>query len=309
MRMKEISSTEPLVVCMYGWGRTLRLYLKHLDLDGTCYALSDLLQVSCIYQQFMGIASARLELAFGQQKVSVRGIAAVNDARRIAAYLTQWLDQPQPMDDRVEGREVGAGGENARHGQVAALPIATSPEIPDGQRAHQEQRALRLRRLQAERSLREHGFDVEKLARDLRTASLPPIKVPISLFPGECAYYRTEARRCCKELQPFWQEGRNKVRSDGALIFTNKRVLYLSRRGQMRLLLHAQSAMTQDPGSLEAMKRPGDFALSYAHLLSVSCLRRTVVLVADHRTEREIFEVPRPLECTMYLEHLLHRFR
>ena len=49
--------------------------------------------------------------------------------------------------------------------------------------------------------------------------------------------------------------------------------------------------------------------MGYAHLLSVSCLRRAVALVAEHWTEREVFEVPRPLECTMYLEYLLHGFQ
>src|SRR5690242_7752853 len=88
--MKELLP-EPLLECKYGWGQHLRLYPEYLDLDGSLYPLNDLLCVSPVYQQFLGIASARLEIAFQRKTLVVRGIAEVDVARKIVEYLMQHL--------------------------------------------------------------------------------------------------------------------------------------------------------------------------------------------------------------------------
>src|SRR5689334_5251439 len=88
--MKELLP-EPLIECKYGWGQHLRLYPEYLDLDGSLYSLNDLLRVSPVYQQFLGIASARLEIAFRRRTLVVRGIAEVDAARKIVEYMMQQL--------------------------------------------------------------------------------------------------------------------------------------------------------------------------------------------------------------------------
>ena len=45
----------------------------------------------------MGVSSVRLELRFGRQKVTLRGIAAVEEAQKIVDYLTShYLGIAQP---------------------------------------------------------------------------------------------------------------------------------------------------------------------------------------------------------------------
>jgi hypothetical protein len=119
------------------------------------------------------------------------------------------------------------------------------------------------------------------LEQKLRQGLLTPVRVPVQLLPGEYACYRTEATRCGEPVSTASEQGRRKVKDHGTLIFTNERMIYLGRRGQIML--------------------------EYAHLLYVSRLRRAVVFSAEHWTQSEIFELPRPLECTMYLEHILQR--
>jgi hypothetical protein len=310
--MKELLP-EPLIECSYGWGQHLRLYPDYLDLDGILYSLNDLSRVSPVYQRFLGIASARLEIAFQRKTIVVRGIAEVNVARKIVEYLMQQLaylllkdESDETVADMVAGQQppitqarfsgdpsvppsalplvLSAGYPpytEEQHMLIERAAATTQPiEKPYWQRVHQEQRQRRLKRLRAERSLREYGFDVEKLRQDLQQGLLFPIQVSVHLFVGEYAYYCTEATR---SREPDVRHLRQKARDDGALIFTNERMIYQGRRGQIML--------------------------GYAHLLSVSRLRRAVALMAEHWTEREVFEVPRPLECTMYLEYLLHEFQ
>jgi hypothetical protein len=73
------------------------------------------------------------------------------------------------------------------------------------------------------------------------------------------------------------------ARDHGVLILTSERMIYIGRRSQI--------------------------VLSYARLLHVSRLRGAIAFMADHWSRREIFELQRPLECTMYLEYILQRFQ
>ncbi|GHO94380.1 hypothetical protein KSF_044280 [Reticulibacter mediterranei] len=315
--MKELLP-EPLLECKYGWGQHLRLYPEYLDLDGSLYPLNDLLCVSPVYQQFLGIASARLEIAFQRKTLVVRGIAEVDVARKIVEYLMQQLTYLLLKDESdgassemvaVQHPPATTASWPAYFSGDLSIPLSSSPlvlpacyppcteervlrerasattlpiETPYWQRVHQEQRQRRFKRLQTERSLREHGFDVEKLAQDLQQGLIFPIQVSVHLFAGEYAYYCTEATRS-GELLSSGEQLRRKGDDYGALIFTNERMIYLGRRGQI--------------------------ILGYAHLLYVSRMRRAVAFMAEHWKEREVFEVPRPLECTMYLEYLLQAFQ
>lgn len=311
--MKELLP-EPLIECRYGWGQHLRLYPEYLDLDGSLYSLNDLLRVSPVYQQFLGIASARLEIAFRRKTIVVRGIAEVDVARKIVEYLMQQLTYLLLKDesDEASSKMVAVQHTPATTASWPAcfpgdlsIPPSSSPlvlppcteervlserasattlpiETPYWQRVHQEQRQRRLKRLRAERSLREHGFDVEKLTQDLQQGLIFPIQVSVHLFAGEYAYYCTGATRSSEPLNRV-EQLKQKGDDYGALIFTSERMIYLGRRGQI--------------------------ILGYAHLLYVSRMRRAVAFMAEHWTERELFEVPRPLECTMYLEYLLHEFQ
>jgi hypothetical protein len=337
---------EPLVECVYGWGRELRLYPEYLDLDGILYALSELVHVHAIYHRIMGIPSVRLELRFKRVKRVVRGIAAVEDAYRMVGYLNSHYAQPERstlqgtknvLPAEMSGKETGnvqnssemgrnhnglaPTGEGVFWQKTGELPLGIVPaaalltmsstqlvlrepdyvyagydrnlreaaqaltipiEMPYKQRAREEQRAHRKSRQQTERSIREHGFDVEKLARMLQNGMLPAISVPVRLLPGEYAHYSTDATRCREPLRTA-KRYTYIARDHGVLILTSERMIYIGRRSQI--------------------------VLSYARLLHVSRLRGAVAFMADHWSRREIFELQRPLECTMYLEYILQRFQ
>ena len=80
--------SQPMVECAFGWGRVFRLYHDCLDVNGTLYDLTSLVHVRSLYRRVIGIPSARLELCFKEKDVVLRGIAAVDDARKVVEYLT-----------------------------------------------------------------------------------------------------------------------------------------------------------------------------------------------------------------------------
>lgn len=325
---------EPIVKCTYGWGRVLALYQDYLDLNGTSYALTELVYIRPFYRQMLGIPSVRVELYFRKKKIIVRGIAAVDEAHKVVEYLTRQVsgtgqlplseltkaaleqipttDQGESctavsvQEERVPWYATGvmstpetlAASQLILEGCHPLHPLApdvdgrlreraqalTTPiEIPRWQRMREEQRERRLRRLRAERSMREHGFDVDKLALHLREGALSEVHVSMHLFPGEHAYYRIDATLCGEPLSSTSKRYGYQAKDHGTLVLTSERLIYLGRRSQI--------------------------ILGYAHLLHVSRLRKAVAFMAEHWSKREIFEVPRPLECTMYLEYILQRFQ
>ena len=300
----------PIAVCAYGWGQEFQLYTKYLAVSGTTYPLSALTHIHPIYQQILGISSVRLELRFGKKKVTLRGIAALAEAQKVVDYLTKhYLGFAQPEEAQngagaseklnrttVHAMQETPAPETLPVVQVtgAQLPrtqdswiqtIAQAPmaktETPTWQRFRQEQRERRYRRLHVERSLREHGFDVATLARRLKEKTLPEICVPLFLLPGEHAHYSTDATLCD---EPSSSALRNTypAKEHGTLILTNKRLVYLGRKSQI--------------------------VLDYGRLSHVLRLRGAIAFQAEHWYKREILEVPRSLECTMFLDHILERF-
>ena len=328
-------SVEPLVECTYGWGRVLRLYQDYVDVNGAVFALTDLVQVHSVYHSIIGIASARLELQFKRRKVVLRGIPEIDAAHTIVEYLNNQLAVAEPahksdvntipVAPSVMGGKDGGNDSNVRKDQeahnfwqyddtqitpfseTAYLPVVrpTSDEgdpahddallkefsqritTPVGQssrwqRGREEQRERKQKRAQTERAFREHGFDVEGLAQRLHDEPLHEVAVPIRLLPGEYAYYVSDATLCGEPLNTAKRYG-YLARDHGMLILTSERMIYIGRRCQM--------------------------VLGYGRLLHVSRLRGAVAFMAEHWSKREIFELPRPLECTMYLERVLQEFQ
>ena len=138
------------------------------------------------------------------------------------------------------------------------------------QRSRQDQRERKRRRLHAERSVREHGFDVEKLAERLKEETLPQVAVPVRLLPGERAHYSTDATLCGEPLGGTIRYT-YPAKDHGTLILTNKRLVYIGRKNQI--------------------------VLDYARLFHISRLRGAIAFQAEHWYKREIFEVRRSLEC------------
>ena len=311
----------PIAECAFGWGQTFRLYQQYIDVNGTHYALSDLTHLRPVYQHILGISSVRLELRFGKKRVILRGIAALEDAQKAIDYLTSqylgfdrlsgldghtgWSRVRETGDESRVGAGEGPGGEGAlvaaRHPESQLVlwehtPItdqdlrlqerAQAPtdkvETPTRQRFLKEQREHRQRRLKVERSLREHGFDVEKLAQRLKEETLPEVVVPMRLQVDERAHYCTDATLCGEPIGGVLRYT-YPAKDHGTLILTNKRLVYIGRKSQI--------------------------VLDYARLLHVSRLRGAIAFQAEHWYRREIFEVPRSLECTMHLECILERFQ
>src|SRR6266516_1393792 len=292
---------EPLIAkCAFGWGKVFRLYQNYLDVNGTCYPLADLTHVRPIYQHVLGIPSVRLELRFGKKKVILRGIAAMKEAQTVVEYLTsQYLGLPGTDKGWSRTREAEDQSKSIPQTQPGLLDDslaciqdlglkerAQAPtdkvETPNWQRSRQDQRERRRRRLQAERSMREHGFDVEKLAQRLKEESLPEVPVPLRLLQGERAHYSTDAT-LCSEPTGGTIRYMYPAKDHGKLILTNKRLVYIGRKNQI--------------------------VLDYARLFHVSRLRGAIAFQAEHWYRREIFQVRRSLECTMYLECILERYK
>ncbi len=290
----------PIVECRYGWGRVLRLYADYLDVNGTYYALKDLTHVRSIYRSMMGISSVRLELHFGKQQVLLRGIAAVDDVQRIVMYLNTHYPGKDGSNFN-SGWKRNRDSDCSRDRLPSSTPVpeecspitsqdvnlkelaqAVTAQVPAWQRMHLEQRERRQRRLRIDHSLREHGFDVESLQRRLKEETLPHVPVPLHLLPYEYAHYSTDATLCSEAIGGSIRYT-YPTRDQGTLIFTNRRIIYLGRRSQI--------------------------VLDYARLIHISRLHGAIAFQTDNGHNREIFEVRRPLECTMYLECILQRYQ
>jgi hypothetical protein len=293
---------EPMVVCTYGWGRLLRLYHDQIDIDGMFYALTRITNVQAYYRYFLGISSVRLEIRFSDDTQVLRGMPLLPETQVLVEYLTRWtvanaqrserqhpaLSQRLPLKETplpVQGSSTLPIFDLQQTTTFRDQPQASNGphlEIPRWMLLRKEQRERRLKRLQIERSLREHGFDVAALARRLHEEPLPHVLVPIRLLPGEHAHYSSEATLCEEPLAGAAHQ-RYIARDQGSLIFTNKRIIYLGRKSQL--------------------------VISYARLFHISSLPGALAFLAEHWSKREVFELPRPLEAKMYLEATLKLYQ
>lgn len=319
--LTDSSNSKPLVTCSYGWKRTFTLYQDRIDVDGTMYALDDLVHVGSVYRTVMNIPSARIELRFRKKDVIFRGIAAIEDAKRVVEYLEtycadiehatsrlRWnrthqrtpMVQPQhtpavSMTDALEtvsksllphvNSAMSATDRNIQeHTQSATAPVETPNWLRD-----LEQHVIYTReqqRVKAHRSVRKYGFDVQELAQQVGADTLPSVAVPLRLLPQETAHYCTNVTLSSET--PLTSRSRQ-MRSTytatdhGKLILTSNRMIYIGRTGQL--------------------------VLDYNRLIHVSRLRNALAFSADHWSKRHVFEMNRPLECVMYLDNILRQFQ
>ena len=311
---------KPLVTCKYGWKRTCILYQDRIDIDGTFYALDDLVHVRSIYRTVMSIPSVRLELRFRKQDVVLRGIAAIDDAKNIIEYLdtycadaqhttarlrwsrtrhavseplhtpaTSTTDALEPLASslptlvRVETVNT-ANRDMQEHAQATTAPVEAPHWLRD-----LEQHVVYTReqqRTKAHHSLRKYGFDLQELAQQAEADTLPSVTVPVRLLPQEIAHYCTNATLA--SATPIASQDQTArftytTTDQGRLILTSKRMIYLGRTGQI--------------------------VLDYNRLTHVSRLRNAIVFSADHWSKRHVFELDRPLECAMYLDNILRQFQ
>jgi hypothetical protein len=305
---------EPIIECVYGWGQVMRLYDDHLDIGGTSYLLIDLIAIHSNYYYVLGVPSVRLELCFKYKRVVLRGIAAIEIAQRTASYLSAFcrLQTPdialapvdtgrvnQPQWIKNVAKEHRQTDDILRVGMIQPVTTETVAraritddyneeprkkflafKMPRWQLIGHEQRQRRMKRLQAERARREHGFDVEQLVQRLQAETLPQVYVPTRLLAGESAHYCTNTTLCEEPLSGATQS-RYTVKDQGMLILTDRRMIYIGRRRQL--------------------------VLDYSRLLHVSRLPGAIAVLSESWAQRELFEVPFPLECTMYLDAILLR--
>ncbi len=314
---RENVANKPLVTCNYGWNRTCVLYHNRIDVDGTIYALDELVHVRSIYRIVMNIPSIRLELRFRTKDVILRGIAAIEDAKSIAAYLdtycadtthstsrlrwnrdhqeSQLVRTPTALTtERLESvsrslhplsREASTTAKTIQaHTQAATTPIEAPTWLRD-----LEQHVVYTREQQhtkAHRSIRKYGFDVQELTQQVEADTLPSVAVPLRLLPQEIAHYCTEATLASETptaLQRQQTHFTYTATDHGRLILTSKRMIYLGRTGQI--------------------------ILDYARLTHVARLPNAIVFSADHWSKRHVFEMSRPLECALYLDKVLRQFQ
>lgn len=298
---------QAIVICGFGWGQEFRLYQDHLCVKGNNYALRELTSVHPVYHQVMGIPSARLELQFGKRKLTLRGIASVEDAQKAVQYLTQWCRLPAPEEEALnvstpvtlikdsrqkntdeplshlaseESNSVTQDDISFKQlAQAVTAPVATphweyianiETEEPDAEHALGARRKRQLRKEQAQ-------FD-----RFLEEDTLPTVAVPVRLQPGEHAHYSTAATLCGERIGESVRYTYPAL-DHGTLILTNRRMIYIGRRSQI--------------------------VLDYRHFMHISRLRGAVAFESDHWKKRVIFEVRDPLECTMYTKCILQRFQ
>lgn len=199
-----------LVVCAYGWGKELRLYADYLLVDGRRYLLQELLHISSTYRTVLGVPSASLELHFKSKNLTLRGIAAIDDARKIVEYTAPRCASPDAAFHRRDTRPV-------------ETPLQRGPR--------------REPRTDKEKSWR--GPETEKRYAQVKT--MPVIAVPLLLARGEGAHYSTPATLCGERIQETWRST-YPAQDHGLLILTNRRIIYIGRKSQLVLdytrLLH-----------------------------------------------------------------------
>ena len=203
------SSATALVVCAFGWGKEFRLYHNYLSINGKYYLLQELTHVSSSCRMVLGVPSASLELRFGSKKLNLRGIAALDDVRRVVEYLTPWCKQ---VDSTFHERET----------RPVETPLPALREEPHTQ----IQNRWRL---------------PETSKQYAQVDTMPIVVVPVRLARGEGAHYSTQATLCGEHIQET-SRYTYPAQDHGLLILTGRRIIYIGRKSQIVLdyarLLH-----------------------------------------------------------------------
>jgi len=206
------SSATALVVCAFGWGKEFRLYHNYLSINGKYYRLQELTHVSSSCRVVLGVPSASLELRFGPKKLNLRGIAALDDVRRVVEYLTPWCKQ---IDSTFHERET----------RPVETPLPALREEPLTLNT-QKQNRWRL---------------PETSKQYAQVDTMPIVVVPVRLARGEGAHYSTQATLCGEHIQET-SRYTYPAQDHGLLILTGRRIIYIGRKSQIVLdyarLLH-----------------------------------------------------------------------
>ncbi|GCE27127.1 hypothetical protein KDA_26110 [Dictyobacter alpinus] len=190
-------------------------------------------------------------------------------------------DQPTtvgPLDAVVDMTQTSGQSTDVTASQFA-ITLEAVPAWPWTDERHLQHKQ-RLQRLQAEREKRLYGFDRETLMQRLRDEPLPQLRVPARLLVDEIAHYCTSARLCTEPLTGG-KRTKFKVKDQGTLILTNRRLIYLGRKRQI--------------------------VLEYERVLQASHIPDAVLISADYWSRPQCFSMRRSLECAMYLEQILWR--
>ena len=202
-------TTSALVVCAFGWGKEFRLYTDYLVVDGKYHRLQELTRVHITCRTVLGVPSASLELCFRSKKLTLRGIAAVDDVRGVVEYLTPWC---KSVDATFHER--------------ATHPVETPLPVPYQERRTQKLKSWRL---------------PETGKQFAQVDTLPLVTVPVRLARGEGAHYSTQATLCGERIQET-SRYTYPAQDHGLLILTDRRIIYIGRKSQLVLdyprLLH-----------------------------------------------------------------------
>ncbi len=327
---------KPLVTCDYGWGRSLKLYEDFLDVDGTLYALNELMQMHALYRRVMNISSLRLELQFGVKHLILRGITANEAAEQVVAHLKNYCPGATiTTSPSVKGRVKLVSNK-----RVATSVSETQTEPEQRVEANREtvtetprwllDLAHDMQRMQTRKAQRANSLpgntdledaEREQLALHLQADTLPSLTIPIPLrlAPGEQARYSIEATLCAELLSDGSSESPSysyPAKDQGTLILTNRRLVYMGRRGQRvlgyaRILrvsrLRGAVALLTDMSERAGVQKNEQIGV-HMGIMGTEGVMNYAPTRAEQRTQREIFQVSRPLECALYLDHLLRQF-
>ncbi len=316
----------PIGVCAYGWGQMLRLYHDHLDINGTSYALAELVRCQPVYHHVLGIPAARLELHFKRQVIVLRGIVEVDALRTIVTYLankpsitaplalTAPLVRPSPLAGEP------AVSFPARH----LVPLVLCAPAQDGAWEYPGDHS----------QVTSHTTALTMYAQGTGVIETP---ITPAVVPSWYTEYQEQLERRLDRLKQLRAE--RLVREHGFDV--EELVLYLreERLPQIAIpislpagesahyyteatlyseqvdVLVGRKFRPRDQGILILtnmriiyLGRKRQIMVGYEQLLQVSRMRNMVALLAEQWNKRQFFEMRRPLECTMYLECILQRF-
>lgn len=268
-------SEQVLVVCAFGWGKEFRLYRETIYICNKPYRLATLTGVRLTTQQALGVPSARLDLRFGNELVTLRGIAAVDDAHRAVEYLETWSISGQ----RQQRSAITVG---MPHGLAPELPNTSTDITLHEQVTRPVETPFALISRREPQTELHPGWKRERrtdhLPQEGQLMPLPVVAVPIRLADGEQAHYSSRATLCAEQINETLRST-YPAQDHGLLILTDRRLLYIGRKSQL--------------------------VLEYAHLSQISQLQGALAIEADHWQKRAIFTMPQPEGCATRLTAIL----
>lgn len=126
-----MSDKQVLLDCTFSWGKTCRLYHDSIEIAGKSYNLDDLTYIHPTYRTLFGVSSARLELCFGPQRLTLRGIPNPEIARQMVSHLLPYAEQASSdtLSHRVRSRSNQAR-DTARAQAKAWERTSKMPTVP-----------------------------------------------------------------------------------------------------------------------------------------------------------------------------------